>query len=203
MRYGMVIDLKRCVGCFGCQLACKAENGTRPGTLWSRVVKQESGTFPNVKRYALPFLCMHCETPPCRDVCPTGATVKRLDGIVTVDADKCVGCRYCMMVCPYNARYYQDAELTYFPGQGPNAYEQAVYSQHPTGVVEKCEFCIERVQRGLDPACAANCMAKARIFGDLDDPNSDVSRLIREEDGFQLHPEIGTGPSVYYLSPWR
>jgi molybdopterin-containing oxidoreductase family iron-sulfur binding subunit len=203
MRYGMVIDLKRCVGCFGCQLACKAENGTRPGTLWARVVRQETGAFPDVRRYSLPLLCMHCENPPCREVCPTGATVKRPDGVVTVDADKCVGCRHCMMVCPYNARYYQDEELTYFPGQGPNPYEQAAYQRHPTGVVEKCDFCIARVQCGLEPACAANCMTRARIFGDLDDPHSEVSRLIREEGGFQLHPELGTGPSVYYLSPWR
>lgn len=203
MRYGMVIDLKRCVGCFGCQLACKAENGTRPGTLWGRVVKREFGRFPNVRRISLPLLCMHCETPPCAAVCPTGATVKRPDGIVVIDAERCVGCRYCMMVCPYNARYYQEQELFYFPEQGPNPYEQAAYRRHPLGVVEKCDFCLSRLERGLEPACVANCMTKARFFGDLDDPESEVSRLIREEGGFQLHPELGTGPSVFYLPAWR
>ena len=201
MRYGMVIDLKRCIGCHACQLACKAENGTRPGTLWTRVLEQELGTFPNVRRLSLPLLCMHCRLAPCVEVCPTGATQKRADGIVTIDADKCVGCRYCLMVCAYGSRYYQAEEWTYFPANGVNPYEAMAYARHPTGVVEKCDFCLSRVERGLPPACVAACPAKARTFGDLHDPQSDVSRLIDERGAFRLREETGACPSIFYLPP--
>lgn len=203
MRLGMVIDLKRCIGCYGCQVACKAENGTRPGTLWARVVKQETGTYPNVRRVAIPLLCMHCRNAPCVEVCPTGATRSRPDGIVAIDAEQCVGCRYCMMACPYGARYYEAEERSYFSGDGPTPFERVKSERHPTRVVEKCDFCLHRLDRGLEPACVANCMARARTFGDLDDPASDVSRLVREAKGFQLHEELGTEPSVYYLPPYR
>lgn len=203
MRLGMVIDLKRCIGCYGCQIACKAENGTRPGTTYARVVKREWGEFPNVRRLSIPVLCMHCADPPCVEVCPTGASQKRdADGIVFIESDYCVGCRACVMGCPYGARYFQDEERDYFE-LGGNEYEKQAYTLHQQGVVEKCDFCRSRLERGEEPACSANCMCKARIFGDLDDPESEVSRLIREEGGFQLNPELGTDPSVYYLPPER
>lgn len=201
MRYGMVIDLKRCIGCYACQIVCKAENGTRPGTIWARVIKRESGTFPNVHRFSLPLLCMHCRVAPCVEVCPTGASEKRPDGIVTIDAEKCVGCRYCMMVCPYGSRFYQDDGWSYFPDVGPNPYEEVAYREHPTAVVEKCDFCLHRVEKGLDPACVANCPAKARTFGDLHDRQSEVSLLIEERGAFRLHEELDTCPSVFYLAP--
>lgn len=204
MRLGMVIDLKRCIGCYGCQVSCKAENGTRPGTTYARLLKKEWGTYPDVKRLSIPVLCNHCSEPPCVDVCPTGASQKQdSDGIVFVDGDVCVGCRACVMACPYGARYYQDAEHNYFDGEGPNEYEAARYESHARGVVEKCDFCRHRLKEGLEPACVANCMSKARIFGDLDDPDSEVSRLVRDEGGMQLNPEEGTNPNVFYLPPER
>jgi molybdopterin-containing oxidoreductase family iron-sulfur binding subunit len=197
----MVIDLKRCIGCYACQIACKAEHTTPPGVLYARVVKRELGKYPNVRRISLPVLCMHCAEPPCVEVCPTGASAKGADGIVAVDADKCVGCRYCMMACPYGARYFHAEERAYFPGQGLTPNEERGYRDHPTGVVEKCDFCRHRLGNGALPACVANCPAVARYFGDLDDPKSEVSRLIRDRGGFQLRPELGTNPSVYYLPP--
>ncbi len=199
-RYGMVIDLKRCVGCHGCAVACKAEHFTRPGIMWARVLKSETGTYPAVRRLSLPVLCMQCRTPACLPVCPTGATMQRPDGIVKIDSTLCIGCRYCMQACPYGARYFSDGDGAYFSGQ-PTPYEVAGAPEHADGVVEKCDFCAERLERGLDPACVANCMTRARVFGNLDDPGSEVSRLIRSKGGFPLNPEFGTEPCVYYLPP--
>jgi len=200
MRYGMVIDLKRCIGCTGCALVCKAENATPPGVLWLRVLKREVGKYPQVRRFAIPLQCNHCAEPPCLDVCPTGATFKRANGIVDIDPDKCVGCRYCMMACPYQARFFHARERTYF-AEGPTPFEQVGYRRHQVGVVSKCNFCLPRVERGLEPACVANCMTRARTFGDLDDPASEVSKLLRDRGGTQLYPELGTDPSIYYLPP--
>ena len=203
MRYGMVIDLKKCIGCYGCQTACKAENATSPGVFWSRVMKQEFGKYPNVRRINLPLLCMHCEKHPCVDVCPTGASTRRReDGIVKVDESKCMGCKACMTACPYGARYYYDGAKAYFPNQGVTSFEQLGREKHPiVGVVQKCDFCLStgRLQEGRDPACVEVCMVRARYFGNLDDPNSEVSCLITQRRGFPLNPELGTAPSVYYL----
>jgi len=198
VRYGMVIDLKKCIGCYACAVACKAENATPPDVLWCRVIKQESGTYPLVRRISVPLQCMHCGKPACLPVCPTGATYKRADGIVDIDRDKCVGCRACMMACPYQARFFQEGNETYFPG-GVTPYEARGYGRHQAGTVSKCNFCLPRLEQGLEPACVANCIARARIFGDLDDPQSEVSRTIRERGGGQLYAELGTDPSIYYL----
>ena len=210
MHYGMVIDLKRCIGCYACVAACRAENATGTGVMFSRVERLEWGKYPAVKRMALPLLCMHCEDPPCMDVCPTGATKQRPDGIVWIDKDLCIGCRYCMLACPYAARYFYDREVPYFangttedgkaaPGKTP--FEEQGYARHTLGTVEKCDFCSARVDQGLEPACVANCPSKARIFGDLDDHTSPVSGLIRDKGAAVLNPEAGTNPSVYYLPP--
>lgn len=198
MRYGMVIDLKRCIGCYGCQLSCKAENGTPPGVFFARVLKQEEGTYPTVNMLFLPVLCNHCEDPPCVNACPTGASFVWEDGIVDIDPDMCVGCRSCMMACPYGNRYINDKQQHYF-AQGQTEFERLRTGRHQTGVVMKCNFCRDRVKAGEDPACVANCPTSARIFGDLEDSSSMVSRLIRERAGFTLHPEMGTKPCVYYL----
>jgi Fe-S-cluster-containing dehydrogenase component len=204
MRYGMVIDLKRCVSCYACQVACKSENATPPGVLYAWAFRMEQGEYPNARQVYLPMLCNHCAEPSCVAVCPTGATYKsEVDGTVLVDAEKCVGCRACMTACPYHARYYLDQIRNYYAGQGPTPYEKVGYERHNAGTVEKCDFCTERSKRGQEPACVANCPAVARIFGDLDDPDSEVSMLVRRDAGYQLLPELGNDPSVYYLPAER
>ncbi len=200
MRYGMVIDLRRCIGCYSCQMACKVENATPPGVFWARVLEKEEGQYPSVRRTFLPVLCNHCQEPPCRDICPTGATTKGEDGIVSIDYDMCIGCRACMMACPYGARFYwgKPKDTMYFP-QTPTPYEQAEVQRYQRATVQKCDFCTHRLEKGLEPACVVTCPAKARYFGDLDDPTSEVSQLMRERRGFQLQSELGTDPSVYYI----
>ncbi len=199
-RYGMVIDLTRCAGCHACAMACKAQNGTSAGVWWSKVLTTEQGKYPTAKMGFMPLLCMHCANPPCVEVCPTGASYKRTDGIVVVNYDACIGCRYCEAACPYGARTFVDSIKPYNAKFGFNPYEQLMYAKHQAGVEEKCNFCLERFNQGQAPACVETCPAYARFFGDLDDPNSEVSKLIATRHGQQLMPELGTNPSVYYLT---
>lgn len=198
-RYGMVIDTKLCLGCNACTLACKVQNGTPLGVFWTQVLQKEIGKWPNSNRQFLPVACQHCGNPACVEACPTGASYKRADGIVVVDYDKCIGCRYCETACSYGARTFVDKILGYFSEKGLTPYEQVMYAKHQVGVEEKCNFCQELVAKGGTPACVDVCPAYARHFGDLDDPNSEVSRLIAQRHGYQLLPEVGTNPSVYYL----
>ena len=214
-RWGMVIDLQRCIGCYACMVACKQEHFLPPGVFWGRVLISESGKSPTVTKLMYPVLCNHCEEAICEKVCPTGATSKRDNGIVAIDPDTCVGCRYCVMACPYQQRtYFGDDEKEYFPNQGLTELEiigKRLYP-HQEGTVVKCTFCVERIDTGMEqglhpgvdraatPACVITCPAKARYFGDLDDPTSEVSILIKEKRASQLHPEFGTEPSVYYIS---
>jgi len=205
-RYGMVIDLKRCYGCYACMMACKVKNHTPPGVFWARVLKGEEGTFPNTVRQALPVLCNQCEEPSCVEVCPTGATYQQDDGIVVVDKDKCMGCKSCLMGCPYGARYTVDKWESYFPEGIPlSEYEEFCQKKWEedsgVGVATKCDFCKDRIPQGRDPACVEACAAHARVFGDLDDPNSEVSILIKRHRGQPLNPELGNKPKVYYLMP--
>lgn len=213
MRYGMVINLGKCVGCSSCVARCIVEHFLPPGVLWSRVLISETGEYPVATKHVYPVLCNHCKEPDCVKVCPTRATQQREDGIVWVDQDKCAGCRYCLIACPYQARTYFSQEKEYFPGQGFTEWEKMREKLYPlkTGVVTKCNFCKERIDEGIKrglkpgtdreatPACIITCPAKARYFGDLDDPGSEVSLLIRGRRGVQLHPEYGTDPSVYYV----
>ncbi len=206
VRYGMVIDLKKCIGCDACTVACRAENATPRGVFWNRLFKFEVGKYPHAKLVSMPLICMHCKNAPCVEVCPTGATHRRSDGIVLVDYSKCMGCKYCIVVCPYGERFFNRTITAYYPGNPPTPYEELSKrlggpSNHETGIVEKCTFCADRVDKGQEPACVRSCVADARTFGDLDDPNSSVSRLIATKHAVQLGPELGTDPSVYYVPP--
>lgn len=200
MRYGMILDLKRCIGCNACTIACKQKNGTPPGVYWARVIIDEIGTYPNVRMTSLPLLCMHCKDAACLKACPTGATQKLENGIVHVDKEKCIGCRACMVACPYNARSLTYNGGSYYPERDATAYEKTLSNRHIKGSVGKCDFCTDRLDLGLEPACVKACPAKARIFGDLDDPESEVSKLLVKREHKQLHTEYGTEPSNYYLS---
>lgn len=213
-RWGMVIDLKKCISCYACMIACKQEHFLPPDIFWNRLLIGETGEYPQVRRWTYPVLCNQCKEAICVNSCPTGATKRREDGIVTIDADICVGCQYCEIACPYQQRtFYDDDKKEYFPGQGLTELEvigRQLYP-HKVGTVIKCNFCVERIDDGLQkglkpgvdreatPACVNTCPVKARHFGDLDDVYSNVSILIRDRKGYLLHPEWGTEPSVYYI----
>lgn len=200
-RWGMVIDLRVCVGCHSCTVACKSSNGTPPDIYFARVHEREVGEYPNARREFLPVLCNHCEEAPCVPVCPTGASYQRADGIVAVNNEVCIGCRSCATACPYEQRHYIEHGLLaegYFKGD-ITEYEKVKYTRWKEGTVSKCDFCMDRVDQGLLPACVTTCPAEARHFGDLSDPDSNVSRLMREHETFTLLPDAGTKPCVRYI----
>jgi len=213
MRYGMVINLQKCVGCYACVIKCKQEHFLPPDMTWGKLLISETGVYPDVKKHTYPVLCNHCKEPACKEACPTNATQKREDGIVIVDQDECIGCKHCIEACPYQIRTYYSGRTDYFPGQGPTEYEKLAEKLRPfkTDVVLKCDFCSDKldeaVKNGLTPgedrdatpACVNICPAKARYFGDIDDPDSEVSKLIIERKAVQMHPGFGTEPSVYYI----
>ena len=154
-RWGMVIDLLKCIGCYGCQMSCKAENATPPGVTLARVEVTEVGTYPNVTRVNLPLLCMQCNEPPCEKVCPTKATQIREDGIVFVDEEKCIGCKYCMIACPYGARYFVEDTSGYFGDQGLTPFEETGYAAHAKGVVHEVRLLPASHRRWLGPGANA------------------------------------------------
>jgi phenylacetyl-CoA:acceptor oxidoreductase subunit 1 len=207
-RWTMVADLERCVGCQTCTAACRHANTTAPAVQWRKVLDIEAGTFPNVSRTFVPVGCQHCADPPCMHVCPSTATRQRADGIVTVDYDICIGCAYCDVACPYQARFKIDASRLAY---GKVAMDVEREDTRRVGVAQKCTFCADRIDFGIangltpgldpraTPACVNACIADALHFGDLDDPDSNVSRLLRTQRHFRMHEERGTAPGFYYL----
>jgi len=209
-RWGIVADLNRCVGCQTCTAACKHANATAPGVQWRKVLDIEAGEFPDVRRAFLPVGCMHCDDAPCLDVCPSTATRKRADGLVTIDYDICIGCGYCIVACPYQARSKVSQPARAFGG-AQMRHEAAREDPARLNVAQKCTFCVDRIDAGLargevpgvdaeaTPSCVNSCIASALHFGDLEDPDSNVSRLLAENESFTMHPELGTGPGIHYL----
>lgn len=177
IRYGFLIDLRRCIGCNTCSVACKSENYVPLG-VWRSWVKQiTKGEYPHTSMSFLPIVCNHCEDPICVTVCPTFASQKRDDGIVIIDPHRCIGCRYCMAACPYGVRFI-----------------------NPTlKICQKCDWCIHRVEKGIPPACVDACPAGARIFGDMNDAKSDISQLIVKNNVTVLKPMMGTEPHAFYI----
>ena len=208
-RWGMVIDVNRCVGCQTCTVACKQANDTVPGVQWRKVIDIEFGSFPDVQRQFLVTGCQHCAEPSCVPVCPTGATFKRADGFVVMDYDLCIGCGYCAVACPYQARTIVK-EKRWFYGTSTVQEAHAAHDER-IGVAQKCTFCMDKVDDGLEagltpgpdpeatPACAASCIAQAIKFGDFNDPGSHVSELVAERASFGLHEDLGNQPQIKYL----
>ncbi len=203
-RYAMVVDLRKCYGCRACTVACKSEFEVPLGVFRTVVEQKEKSVYPEVKRFFQPRLCNHCDNPPCVEDCPVDpvkgvyknngktveyekkATYRRPDGLVLVDYERCVGCLACVDACPYNARYEDPIKLA---GGEPD--------NHTVG---KCVGCFHRVDNGIEPSCVNTCPAEARIFGNMSDPSSKVSKLLKEHKTQVLFPEEKTNPHVFYIS---
>lgn len=176
-KYTLLIDSKRCINCKACIVACRAENKVKLGNSRLWINEEHRGEWPKISANFEPEQCHHCESPSCVRVCPTGASYKRPDGVVLINSEECVGCRYCIIACPYNARYANE-EL---------------------GVPDKCTYCAHRLQRGEPPACVETCPTKVRIFGDANDPNGVVAEMLNTRQYRVKKPETGNGPQIFYL----
>jgi len=223
VRWGMVIDQSKCIGCHACTVACVSENTLPPGVVYRPVIDSEKGTFPHVTRTFLPRPCMQCANPPCVPVCPVTATWKDDNtGVTVVDYERCIGCRACLKACPYAARTTDFGELytaacpsasTVLVGRqrAAEGYERMTAAEYdknwgqrgrrsPVGNARKCHFCLHRVRKGILPSCVTGCIGRATIFGDLNDKGSLVSRLAVSPRAFKLKPHLGTKPQVTYLA---
>jgi Fe-S-cluster-containing dehydrogenase component len=207
--WGMVIDLDACIGCEYCLRACCAVNDVNPEKPWNIVVEEQTSTG-HIFYFSRP--CLHCQNAPCVEVCPVGATYHRDDGLVVMDYDRCIGCRYCQVACPYDARRFNWEKPTYDNPYVPT-YGVPEVERRPRGVVEKCTFCIHRIDAALQsgrmpgedpsatPACVSICPVGARTFGNLKDPNSKISKILAENPTIRLREDLGAEPSVYYIPP--
>lgn len=195
-RYGIYLDVSRCLGCYGCVVACKNWHGIKAAVGGRRnLIDFVEGSFPDIERWIFSAACMQCDNAPCVPVCPEDANIRRKDGILTIDVEKCIGCGECVEACPYHARYINPE----------------------TEKADGCNFCMDRVDKGQVPYCVASCAGEAMVFGDLDDPSSDISKLIKAKKAMPLLPQLGTNPKVYYanlkpkgdfkiegaLTPWK
>lgn len=208
-RWGMVIDLEKCIGCEYCLRACSATNDVAPDKPWNLVVREQNTTG---REFFFSRPCLHCHNAPCVEVCPVKATYHRSDGLVVMDYERCIGCRYCEVACPYDARKFNWEARTdknqYIPTWGI-----AEVPRRARGVVEKCTFCIHRIDAGLKlglrpgidreatPTCVNICPVGARTFGNLNDPTSSISTIISSNPVFRLRDDLGTDASVYYIPP--
>lgn len=227
--WAMVIDQERCIGCWTCAVGCKEINNQPMGFWWNRIltttpnalsgeasqalaapasehIDVPAGSFPDVEIAYLPVACQHCEDAPCVKVCPVEATFRRDDGTVLIDFDRCIGCRYCVAACPYGVRTFNWGDGEHVPdftvgyGRDYRTDGRLVFTpDRPAGVVEKCTFCVERIDEGQLPFCVEVCPTGARIFGDLNDPASEVAALVHTGGAAQLQQELGTNPHVFYL----
>lgn len=202
--WGMVVDIERCVGCWSCAVICKSENQVPIGNWWNRILTDgEALDTPRVEHgepamHWVPLACQHCANAPCVKVCPVQATYHRDDGLVMQDYDRCIGCRYCMIACPYAVRVFNWGRAVQ-----PIPIAFGMVKARPTGTVEKCSMCVHRLAEDQVPSCVWSCPAQARTFGDLNDPDSRINQLIAEREGELLLEEVGTRPSVTYLPPRR
>jgi tetrathionate reductase subunit B len=178
-RWAMVVDVRRCISCHACSVACKAENAVplEVYNTWLKIV--EKGQYPDAQRYVLPRLCNNCTNAICARNCPTRASYKRDDGIVMVDQHRCIGCKYCIASCPYDVRYINPLK----------------------NIVQKCYWCSHRVDAGLVPACVETCPTRALIFGDVNDPKSEISKILATNATQVLKKEMQTDPHVFYIGP--
>lgn len=207
--WGMLINLDLCIGCEYCTRACSAANDVAVDKPWNIVVEEKTSAG-HIFYFSRP--CLHCQSAPCVEVCPVGATYHREDGVVVMDYDRCIGCRYCQVACPFDARKFNwtenREENPYVPTYGVPEVER-----RPRGVVEKCTFCIQRLDNALQsglvpgenpevsPACVNICPVEARVFGNLNDPESRISKMIADNPVLRLREDLGAEPSVYYIPP--